>query len=166
LKYYRLNNQIIARLVHLIDEDGSYLGDVDLREALKMAQEKSLDLVEIGPKENPPIAKILDFGKFKYELRKKDKQQKKQQKVGEIKVIRLSFRIGRHDLETRANKAKEFLIEKQKVKIEIILRGREKVHAELAENVIKQFIEILGNVKIEQEPKRQANQITALISSN
>jgi len=110
------------------------------------------------------VAKIIDFKHFKYELKRKDRQQKKQQKIGLIKGIRLTPRIGKHDIEIQVNKAKKFLSQKQKVKIDMILRGREKAHFDLAEQKIKDFIELLGEVKIEQFPKKMGGTITTLVS--
>lgn len=165
MKYYRLNNKITAPQVCLINEKGEHLGNVDINTAIEMAQKKGLDLVEIGPKANPPVAKILDFGQFKYDSKKKDREQKKQSKTGLIKGIRLTPRIGKHDLEFRRNKAKSFLAEGYKVKIEMILRGREKAHFDLAEEKLKNFIDFLSEeAKIEQQPKRQGARLTALIS--
>ncbi len=164
MKYYRLNNQIISPQVCLIDENGKFLGNIKTGEAVEMARQKGLDLLEIGPKANPPVAKIIDFKHFKYELKRKDRQQKKQQKIGLIKGIRLTPRIGKHDIEIQVNKAKKFLSQKQKVKIDMILRGREKAHFDLAEQKIKDFIELLGEVKIEQFPKKMGGTITTLVS--
>jgi len=165
LKYYRINNKINASQIRLIDEKDQHLGIVEIKRALEIAQEKNLDLIEIGPKADPPVVKIMDFGQFKYNLKKKEKQQKKQQKIGETKGIRLTPRIGRHDFDFRVKKAKEFLNRDQKIKIEMILKGREKAHFDLAKNLIDQFINSLGeDAKIEQSPKRQGNQLIALIS--
>ncbi|MBL7141496.1 translation initiation factor IF-3 [Patescibacteria group bacterium] len=149
----------------MIDENGKHLGTIETTKALEMARAKGLDLVEIDPKVDPPIVKILDFGRFKYELKRKDRQQKKQHKAGGIKGIRLTPRIGKHDLELRVTKAREFLLEKQKIKIEMVLRGREKAHFDLAEKLVKHFIELLGEeIKIEQPPKRQGSRLIAVIS--
>ena len=165
MKYYRLNNRITAPQIRLIDEGGKYLGTVEIEKALEIAQKKGLDLVEINPSADPPIVKILDFGRFKYDQKKKDRKQKKQQKVGGIKGIRLTPRIGKHDLDFRVTRAKQFLSENQKIKIEMILRGREKAHFDLAEKQLKQFIESLEEeIKIEQPPKRQGNRLIAVIS--
>lgn len=167
MKYYRINNKIRAANVRLIDEEDNHIGAIQTEKALKMAREKGLDLVEISPKADPPVAKILDFGKFKYELQKKEKQQKKQKKIGEIKGVRLTPRIGKHDLSVRTEQAKTFLSQGQKIKIEMVLRGREKAHFNLAKNLIKDFITSLGDeIRIEQYPSRQGSRITAIISSS
>ncbi len=164
MKYYRLNNQISSPQVCLIDENGKFLGNIKTGEAVEMARERGLDLIEIGPKAEPPVAKISDFGQFKYELKKKDRQQKKQQKTGLIKGIRLTPRIGKHDIEIQVEKTKKFLTQRQKVKIEMILKGREKAHFDLAEQKIKEFISQLEEIKIEQEPKRLGGSLTAIIA--
>jgi translation initiation factor IF-3 len=163
MKKYRINTQISAPKVRLIDENGKFLGIFETKEALKIAQEKGLDLIEVNPKESPPVAKILDYGLFKYQEEKKEKRQKAKQI--EIKNIRLSLRISKHDLEIKANQAKKFLTEGNKVRIEMILKGRENVHLELAEKVIKDFLNLLGEkIKIEQPLNRQGSKLTILIS--
>lgn len=149
--------------VRLIDDTGKFFGVIDTLQALEMARKKELDLVEINPKEIPPIAKIMDFGQFKYEQSKKEKKAKAKQ--AEIKGIRLSLRMGKHDIGVRTNRTKEFLEEKNKVQIEMILRGRERTHLDLAEQIINQFIDSLGkNIKIEQPLKKQGGRLTVLIS--
>jgi len=165
VKYYRLNNKIIAPKIRLIDGKGNHLGEFVIEKALEMAREQELDLVEISPKANPPVVKIMDFGQFKYELKRKSRQEKKQQKTTDVKGIRLTPRIGEHDLEIRIKKAKKFLTQGHKIKVEMILKGREKAHFDLAEEKINNFIKLLGEeIKIEQKPKRQGSRLTALIS--
>jgi len=165
VKYYRLNNKIICPKVCLIDEENKHIGDIETEKALALAREKGLDLVEIGPKANPPVAKIINFGQFKYDLKKKDRQQKKQQKSTSLKGIRLTPRISEHDLMLRAKKAEDFLTKGYKVKIEMILKGREKAHFDLAEQKMNKFIETLGKkIKIEQNSTRQGNSLITIIS--
>ncbi len=163
MKFYRLNNQITAQKVRLIDESGKFLGIIDTQKALEMAQEKGLDLVEINPKEEPPIAKIMDFGHFKYQEAKKERKQKS--KEIEVKGVRVSLRTGKHDLEIKANQAKKFIEQGNKVKIEMILKGREKIHMDLAEKIINDLINLIGiEVKIEQPLNKQGGRLTILIS--
>jgi len=163
MKYYRLNNHITAPQVRLIDETGKFLGIVSTNEALRMAQEKGLDLVEINPKEEPPIAKIMDFGQFKYQEAKKERKQKS--KKTEVKGIRISLRTGKHDLEIKAEQAKNFHGKGNKVKIEMILKGRERTHLDLAEKIINDLINLIGpEVKIEQPLNKQGGKLTILIS--
>jgi len=165
VKYYRLNNKIICPKVCLIDEENKHIGDIETEKALALTREKGLDLVEIGPKANPPVAKIINFGQFKYDLKKKDRQQKKQQKSTNLKGIRLTPRISEHDLMLRAKKAEDFLNKGHKVKIEMILKGREKAHFDLAEQKMNKFVEALGNkIKIDQNSTRQGNSLITIIS--
>jgi len=165
LKYYRINNKITAPQVRLINEKGEHLDIIKTEKALEIAREKKLDLVEISPQAKPPVAKILNFNRFKYALKKKEKQQKKERTINEVKGIRLTPRIGKHDLNLRIKKACEFINKGNKVKIEMILRGREKAHFPLAQKLTEEFIETLGeNIQIEQKIKRQGSRLVALIS--
>lgn len=143
-KKFRVNEEIRAREVFLIDENGQALGVMPLPLALDKAREAELDLVEVGPKPEPPIAKIIDFGQFKYERDKKAHKQKVQQKKVEIKGVRLSLRISPHDFNLRLEQAKKFLTKGQKVKIELILKGRERQHAEKGKEIINNFIKELS----------------------
>lgn len=131
---------------------------------MNLAKEKGLDLVEISPKANPPVAKILDFGQFKYELKKREQKDRIKRKKSEIKGIRLSLRIGQHDKELRIRQAKKFLDQGHKVKIEMILKGRERAYFDRAKEIINQFIESLGNIKTEQPITRQGGNLITIIS--
>ena len=131
---------------------------------MAMAKEKGYDLVEISPKSTPPVAKFLNFGRFKYELRKKEQQQKAKQKKTETKGIRLSFRIGKGDLELRLRQAKKFLDQGHKVKIEMILKGREKAHFDLAREIVGRFIQNLEGINVEQPISRQGSKLIALLA--
>lgn len=163
MKYYRLNNRITAPRVRLLDDQGKHLGIVSLEEALKVSLEKNLDLIEISPKEEPPVVKIMDFGKFLYEEKKKDREAKKK-KVKELKVLRLSLRTGRHDLETKNHQASKFLKNGHKVKVEMLLKGRERAHADLAKKIIDDFKKSLGeNIKIEQPVLKQGHKFILIV---
>jgi len=162
---YQVNELIKVPELRVITEDG-HLGIMPLAEALAKAKEMELDLVVIQPKSVPPIAKIVEFGKFKYEQAKEASKQKAKQKSVEVKGIRLSVRIGPHDLITRKEKAKEFLDEGNKVKVEIILRGREKRFGDLAKAVIEAFVLSVNKdvqIKVEQPVLRQGGQLTSII---
>jgi len=162
---YLVNELIRSPELRVITEEG-HLGIMPLADALAKAKEMEMDLVVIQPKSEPPIAKIVEFGKFKYEQAKEASKQKAKQKSVEVKGIRLSIRIGPHDLETRKEKAKEFLAEGDKVKVEIILRGREKRFGDLAKTVIEQFVIALNKevpVKVEQPVLRQGGQLTSIV---
>lgn len=167
MKYYHTNNRITASKIRLIDENDNHIGIIETNKAINMAREKGLDLVEISPKADPPIAKLLNFGQFKYDIKKKEKKHKKQAKISDIKGVRLTPRISKHDLSFRVDNSKKFLKQGRKVKIEMILRGRERAHYNLAYKLINQFIELLGDeIKIEQKAKKQGNRIISIVSLN
>jgi translation initiation factor IF-3 len=124
-----------------------------------------MDLVEVAPNANPPVCKIMDFGKFLYRQKKQEHKQKKSQKQGEVKGIRLSVRTGTHDLEVKANKAKEFLADRNVVKVALIMRGRELSHMELARDKMKTFMEMLADAgKVEEMPKKQGHNLIMVIA--
>jgi len=165
-KKFLINNQIKARVVRVIDEQGNNLGVFSLEEALKMAKERNLDLIQITDRANPPVCRICDYGKFVYQMKKKEKERKKEQK-GELKGIRLGFNTSEHDMEIRANHAKEFLEKGNRVQIEMILRGREKELTNFAKEKIKKFLEILESkisIKVEQELKKVPRGFIMIIS--
>ena len=136
-----------------------------LGEALEMANAKGLDLVEVAPKVNPPVVKILSYDKFRYHLEKTLRQQKKKQKKVEVKGIRISVRIGIHDLEFKARQAEKFMKEGNKVKVEMFLRGRERANLEFAFGVLKKFLaSVIFPYTIEQQPKKLGSLITAIIA--
>ncbi|NQU83198.1 MAG: translation initiation factor IF-3 [Parcubacteria group bacterium] len=163
-----MNFKIRAPELRVIDENDVHLGIMTTEKALEMAKERELDLVEISPKAVPPTAKIMEYGQFKYEKEKETKKQKQSQKATEVKGVRLSPRIGRHDLDVRKEKAKKFLEKGDKVQIELILRGREKRFANLAKDVINSFIKELKEevgAKVEQPITRQGSKLSTLISN-
>ncbi len=133
------------REVRLIDDENQQLGVVSITEAMEMATEKKLDLVKISPQAVPPVCKIMDYGKHKYEMAKKEKEARKKQKVIDIKEVRLSLNIEAHDLETKANNAKKFLENGDKVKVALKFKGRELGHTALGEEVINRFAETLAD---------------------
>jgi len=161
-----INNQIRDKEVRVIDENGKQLGVVSLEKALQMAKERNLDLIRVTEKVTPPVCKIMDYGKYLYREEKKEKEIKKQ-KGGEIKGIRLSFAMSSHDLEIRAKQTENFLREGNKIKIEMILKGREKAHEDFAREKIKNFLENLQKlipVKIEKDLKKEFKGFTMIIS--
>jgi len=162
-----INNQIKAPNVRLINEKGEMLGIVTLQQALIKAHEANLDLIEISEKTAPPICKITDYGKFSYQQGKKEKKISRGQKAGEIKGIRLSFAISLHDMETRALAVEKFLKSGYKVRIEMVLRGREKGLGEFAKQKLLKFLEILKStvpIKIERELKMESRGLTMIIA--
>lgn len=163
---FRANEQIVAPEVRVIDENNAHVGVIPVAQALAMAQERGYDLVEVDPKSNPPICKILNFGQFKYEKEREARKQKANAKTVEVKGIRLSARIGDHDLETRLNLAKKFLEDNNKIRIEIILRGREKAFSGLAKEVIEGFLAKLRqdfNLFVEQPVENTNGKLTTII---
>lgn len=162
---YRKNEGILASELIVIDENGISLGVIQTASAIRIAQERELDLVEVSPKATPPVAKFIDYGKFQYQQEKLEKKQKANQKQADIKGIRLSLRIGKHDLEIRKKAAHEFLEEGNKVKIEMILRGRERQYIANAKTVFDEFIAGLGETsKIEQPFSNQSGRLTVLLA--
>ena len=164
---YAVNQFIRSLELRVIDEEGKNLGILNTPEAIALAQERGFDLVEVSPKENPPIAKILDFGQFKYEREKEARKQKAHAKQVEIKGIRLSPRIGAHDVATRRAQAIGFMKNGNKIMVEAVLRGRERQHADLAEKVMRDFIQSLQiefPVRIEQPLTRQGGRLQILVA--
>ncbi len=163
---YHANYQIIAPEVRVIDNEGKFLGVMKTSDAIKLAEEHELDLVEVSPKDDPPICKILDFGAFKYQKDKERRAQKAHAKKVEVKGIRLSVKMGAHDLNTRKDQALGFLEQGDKLKLEIILRGREKAHGELATERINDFIKDIEHTYqlfIEQPVTRQRGNVSAIV---
>lgn len=135
----RINEEIRAREVRLVDEEGEQLGLFTLSDALKLAEEKSLDLVEIAPTAKPPVCKTMDYGKFKYEQSKKEKEVKKKQKIISVKEVKLRLNIEENDFMTKARNAIRFLEDGDKVKVTIMFRGREITHSELGLQLSKKI---------------------------
>ena len=135
----RMNEKIRAREIRVIGDDGEQFGILSVNEALALATEKNLDLVEISPNATPPVCKIMDYGKFKYEKTKKEKENKKKQKNVVIKEIRIKPHIDEHDKETKISQIKKFIDKEYKVKISLRLSGREKLHAESAVKILDAF---------------------------
>lgn len=134
-------------------------------EALALAKSRELDLVEVAPNAKPPVCKVMDFGKYLYRQRKQEQKQKKSQKQGEVKGIRLSMRTDTHDLEVKAEKAKDFLKDRNMVKVAMILRGREMSHIDLARDKMKLFGTMIGEAgTVDPFPKKQGNNLILMIS--
>lgn len=164
--YYRLNTLINAEKLRVIDSDGKQIGIIDRNKALSLAQEQNLDLVEIAPNASPPVAKIIDFKKFKFEQDKKNRQAKKASKV-EIKEIRLGPFTSKHDLEIRIGKARGFLKEKNRIKIVVQFKGRQITRKQFGEEIIKKFIDSLADLsKIERPPHFEGHRLVVSLSPN
>jgi translation initiation factor IF-3 len=166
-KQLRVNRLIRVPTVRLIDENDEQMGIKSTEEALHMAEERGFDLVEVAPKANPPVCKILDYGKYLYRLNKQEQKQKKSQKQGEIKGIRITFRIDQHDLETKINRAREFIGDRNSVKVTLIFRGREAAHSDLARGKMDLFMNSLKDIaQVEEMPKMQGNQLIMILTPN
>jgi translation initiation factor IF-3 len=151
--------------VRLVKEDGTMVGVVPVREALIMAEEAGLDLVEISPNASPPVCKILDFGKFKYELQKKENEARKKQKVIEVKEIKLRPGIDEHDYQVKMRSVHRFLEEGDKVKVTMRFRGREMVHQELGMKVLDRVrAELDATAKVEQWPRLEGRQMIMVMA--
>ena len=162
---FRANQRIRSDEVRLIDESDEMIGIFNTAEALKRAEEAGLDLVEVSPKAEPPVCRIMDLGSFKYQKEKEAKAQKQKQKATEMKGVRLSLRIGKHDKEVRIKQSKKFLADNDKVKIELILKGRERQHISQARKIMENFISELGEeVKVEQPFIKQGGKLSMVIA--
>ena len=149
-----INEQIRDKEVRLIGEDGEQLGIVPGKEALRMAQEAELDLVKIAPTAKPPVCKIIDYGKYRYELARKEKEAKKKQKVIEIKEVRLSPNIDTNDLNTKVGAARKFLEKGDKVKVTLRFRGREMAHMFKSKYILDDFAESLKDIAVIAKPSK------------
>ncbi|MBS1245533.1 MAG: translation initiation factor [Chloroflexi bacterium] len=156
---------IRVREVRVVDEEGQQLGVLPTYEALRLAQERGLDLVEVAPNAVPPVCRLLDFGKFQYERQKKDREARKAQKVIEIKEIRLKPRTGEHDLDTKVRKSLGFLEEGAKVRVTVRFRGREITHPEIGREQLAEFAEKIGDAAIiEQQPSMEGPNLFMMLS--
>ena len=160
-----LNEDIRDKEVRVVGADGSQLGIMSAADARKLAYERNLDLVKIAPQATPPVCKIMDYGKYRFEQQKREKEQKKNQKVVEIKEIRLSLNIGDHDFETKLGHAQRFLQEGNKVKASIRFRGREMAHASMGTDVMKRFAQALSEqANVEKEPKLEGRSMQMFLA--
>ena len=148
-----INEQIRDREVRVISEDGEQLGIMSARDAQKLAREADLDLVKISPGAKPPVCKIIDYGKYRYEQARKEKEAKKKQRTIDVKEIRLSPNIDTNDLNTKANQAKKFLSKGDKVKVSLRFRGREMAHLDVGREILNTFFEKLEEVAVIDKPR-------------
>ena len=153
-KELQINEQIRDKELRVIDSDGTQLGIMSLRQAMDIAEKKNLDLVKIAPQANPPVCKIIDYGKFRFEQAKREKEARKNQRVVEIKEVRLSLNIDTHDFETKKNHALRFISEGNKVKASIRFRGREMGHPELGLEIMRRFADAMSEVANVEKPAK------------
>ena len=160
-----INEQIRDKEVRVITEDGEQLGVMPVRDALRLAEEAGVDLVKIAPTAKPPVCKIVDYGKFKYEQTRKEKEAKKKQKIVEIKEIRLSPNIDSNDLNTKTNNARKFLEKGNKVKITLRFRGREMAHMAASKHILDDFAAALEDIAVvEKTPKVEGRSMTMVLT--
>ena len=160
-----INEQIRDKEVRLIGPDGAQLGIMSAREAMSKAQEAGLDLVKIAPQAKPPVCKIIDYGKYKYELARKEKEAKKKQKTIDVKEVRLSPNIDTNDLKTKVNAARKFLSKGDRVKVTLRFRGREMAHMHNSKHVLDDFAELLKDIAVvEKPPKVEGRSMTMFLT--
>lgn len=162
---YRINQRIFANQLRVLDAEGKQIGILSKDEALKLAQEQELDLVEFAPQAQPPVAKIIDFNKFLYQLEKKKQEEKKKAKVSETKEVRLGPFISDNDLQVMVRRGREFLEAGDKVRAVVKFRGRQITRSEFGREIVNKFIEALSDVsKIDREPHFEGKQMIAVLS--
>lgn len=160
-----INEQIRDREVRLIGEDGEQLGIMSSRDAYKRAQEAGLDLVKIAPTAKPPVCKIIDYGKYKYELARKEKEAKKKQKTIDVKEVRLSPNIDTNDLNTKVGAARKFISKGDKVKVTLRFRGREMAHMQASKYILDEFAEKLSDIAVvDKAPKVEGRSMTMFLT--
>ncbi len=164
-KDHLINEEIKAKEVRVVSDEGGQLGIMPLANALKMAQESDLDLVLIAPQATPPVCRVMDYGKYRFEQQKHEKEAKKNQKVVELKEIRLSINIGDHDFNTKVSHAVKFLEEGNKVKASIRFRGREMAHASLGNEVMARFADALQELStVEKHAKLEGRSMQMVLT--
>ncbi len=164
IKELQINEEIREKEVRLIDVDGSQLGVVPIKKALDIAFERRLDLVNVAPTAKPAVCRVMDYGKYKYEMAKKEKEARKNQKIINIKEIRLTPNIETHDLNVKANRAIDFLKDGDKVKVSVRFRGREMGHTEMGKVVLDEFAQLTSEVgKIEKEAKLEGRNMVMFL---
>ena len=157
-----INEQIRDREIRLIGEDGQQLGIMSSREAMKIAREAELDLVKIAPRAKPPVCKIIDYGKYRYELARKEKEAKKKQKTIEVKEVRLSPNIDSNDLNTKIASARKFIEKGNKVKVTLRFRGREMAHVQSSRHILDEFAKALEDIALVDKPAKMEGRSMAM----
>ena len=165
IKQLRVNERIIAREVRLVGEKGEQLGIMTLADAREVARKHSLDIVEVAPTSVPPVCRLLDYGKYKYEQAKKEQQARKSQKVSLLREVRLRPKIGIHDFEAKARTARKLLTEGDKVKLTLMFRGRESTHPEVGWKVLQRMVESLSEVSsMERRPIMEGRRMNIILA--
>ena len=158
-----INEQIRDREVRVVGQNGEQLGIMSASEAMKMAREAELDLVKIAPTAKPPVCKIIDYGKYKYEQTRKEKEAKKKQKTVEVKEVRLSPNIDTNDLNTKVNNAKKFIGKGNKVKVTLRFRGREMAHVQSSKHILDDFAALLEDVAVVEKPAKMEGRSMSMV---
>jgi translation initiation factor IF-3 len=162
---HRINERIRVPEVRLVDSEGNQVGVVTTKEALERAREVGLDLVEFSPNAKPPVCKIVDYGKFRFDQKKKLREQKKKQKVIHVKEIKFRPKIDKHDYDFKVQRIKTFIEHGDKVKVTMMFRGREIVHSEIGMDIMKKVVvDLEGFISIEKEPKQEGRNITMVFA--
>lgn len=160
-----INEQIRDKEVRLVGADGEQVGIMSAKEAQRLANEKNLDLVKIAPQARPPVCKIMDYGKYKFDAAKKEKEARKRQKTVSVKEVRLSASIEKHDFETKMKNAAKFLKAGDKVKISVVFRGREMMHTQKGHTILEQAMTLLEEVGVaEQRPKLEGRSMIIVVA--
>ena len=160
----RINHQIRARESRVIDEDGTQLGVMKTGQALGLAEERVLDLVEIAPTAQPPVCRIMDVGKYRYEQRKRAQEAKKRQKTVQVKEVKFRPKIDEHDFQFKKNHIVRFIKEENKVKATVMFRGREVTHAEIGEQILRRLMGELADIAdVERAPKLEGHTMTMIL---
>lgn len=165
IKELQINEEIRDKEVRLVDDEGNQVGVVSRSRALDMAFEKKLDLVNVAPNSKPPVCRIMDYGKYKYEMIKKERDSKKKQRVINIKEVRLTPNIETHDLETKVKHAKKFLSNGDRVKVAVRFRGRELGHTEIGKVVLDKFVELVADYgTVDKKPKLEGKNMIMFLA--
>lgn len=160
-----INERIRDKEVRVIGQDGEQLGIMSAKDAMKLAREAELDLVKIAPTAKPPVCKIIDYGKYRYELARKEKEAKKKQRTMEVKEVRLSPNIDTNDLNTKANQARKFIQKGDKVKVTLRFRGREMAHVNYTKQILDSFYEKLEDIAVvDKPPKMEGRSMVMFLS--
>lgn len=165
IKDLQINEAIRDKEVRLVGSDGEQIGVVDIAHAQNLADEAKLDLVKVAPGAKPPVCRIMDYGKYKYDLMKKEKESKKKQRVINVKELRFSPNIEEHDLQTKANQGKSFLSAGDRVKVSVRFRGRELGHTEIGRKVLDRFVELIADEGVvDKAPKMEGRSMVMFLS--
>ncbi|MFC1918169.1 translation initiation factor IF-3 [Chloroflexota bacterium] len=161
----RVNERIIARQVRLVGEKGEQLGIMPLVQARETARKQSLDIVEVAPTADPPVCRLMDYGKFKYEQAKKEQEARKSQRTSELRQVRMRPKIGEHDFAAKARTVRKLLAGMDKVKVTILFRGREITHPELGRNLLQRMAEEMSEVSsLERQPSMEGRQLHIILA--